>query len=148
MRRSDQKTPEGAMSRFVTIGVLAARAAGWGSTAAAQSSEREVVRRSKALVPSPPWPAGDERGMANAIGPGTWMRCAYFLSQPKAKVYELAHPRSNTMPLSPFSPPYEYKYNPTAVLPGTVHAFDGELLTSGEPAAQGTQLDPLGHFPP
>jgi kynurenine formamidase len=102
---------------------------------------------SQTKVPAPPWPAGDERGMANAIGPATWARCAQFLSQPKARVYELSHPRSNTMPLSPFSGPYQYKYNPTTTLPGTIHAFNGEALAAGaEPGAQGTQMDALGHF--
>jgi len=109
-------------------------------------AERDVVERSKALVPSPPWPAGDERGMANAIGAGTWMRCAYYLGQPNAKEYELSHVRSNTMPMSPFSGPYVYKFNPTTVIPGTVHAFNTEALASGEPQAQGTQMDALGHF--
>jgi kynurenine formamidase len=84
--------------------------------------------------------------MANAIGPATWARCAPFLAQAKAKVYELSHLRSNTMPLSPFSGPYAYKYSPTTTLPGTIHAFNGEYLTGGEPAAQGTQIDALGHF--
>lgn len=134
------------MRQIVIVGLGAALAAGWASAAFAQTSERDVVKRSRALVPSPPWPAGDERGMANAIGAGTWMRCGYFLSQPKAKVYELSHLRSTTMPMSPFSPPPQYTYNPTSVLPGTVHAFNGEQMTGGEPAAQGTQLDALGHF--
>ena len=34
-----------------------------------------VVRNSQALVPMPPWPKGDERGMANTLGIGTSMRC-------------------------------------------------------------------------
>ncbi len=99
----------------------------------------------QAKVPSPPWPAGDERGMANAIGPATWARCAPFLSQAKAKAYELSHVRSNTMPLSPFSGPYVYKHNPTVVLPGTNHAFNMDNVT-GDAAQQGTQIDALGHF--
>jgi len=123
------------MKTRLAFGLFAALAAAWASPAWSQ-----------AKVPSPPWPAGDERGMANAIGPATWARCAPFLSQAKAKVYELSHLRSNTMPLSPFSGPYAYKYNPTTVLPGTHHAFNGEYLTGGEPAAQGTQIDALGHF--
>ena len=35
----------------------------------------EPVKLQRLKVPSPPWPAGDERGMANQIGP----------YQPKAK---------------------------------------------------------------
>jgi kynurenine formamidase len=123
------------MRTRLAFGLFAALAAAWASPAWSQ-----------AKVPSPPWPAGDERGMANAIGPATWARCAPFLSQAKAKVYELSHLRSNTMPLSPFSGPYAYKYSPTTTLPGTIHAFNGEYLTGGEPAAQGTQIDALGHF--
>jgi len=133
------------MRNFVLVGLAAAMAAGCASTGM-DMAERDVVERSKALVPSPPWPAGDERGMANAIGAGTWMRCAYYLGQPNAKEYELSHVRSNTMPMSPFSGPYVYKFNPTTVIPGTVHAFNTEALASGEPQAQGTQMDALGHF--
>ena len=36
----------------------------------------EIIARSLELTPSAPWPVADERGMANAIGPGTWLRCA------------------------------------------------------------------------
>ena len=123
------------MKTRLAFGLLGVLAAAWTAPAWSQ-----------AKVPSPPWPAGDERGMANAIGPATWARCASFLAQAKAKVYELSHLRSNTMPLSPFSGPYAYKYSPTTTLPGTIHAFNGEYLTGGEPAAQGTQIDALGHF--
>jgi kynurenine formamidase len=122
------------MTTRVALAVAAALAAAWASPAFPQ-----------AKVPSPPWPAGDERGMANALGPATWARCAAFLSQPKAKAYELSHVRSNTMPLSPFSGPYVNKHNPTAVLPGTHHAFNNDNLT-GDPGQQGTQIDALGHF--
>ena len=122
------------MKTRLAFGLVAALAAAWASPAWSQ-----------AKVPSPPWPAGDERGMANAIGPATWARCAPFLSQAKAKAYELSHVRSNTMPLSPFSGPYVYKHNPTSVLPGTHHAFNLDDLT-GDPGQQGTQIDALGHF--
>lgn len=111
--------------------------------AAAQPSD--VVKRSKAIVPTGPWPAGDERGMGNTLGPGTWMRCAHFLSQPKAKAYEASHVRSNTMPLSPFAGPYAVKPNPMSAIPGTNHAFNSEV-TTGDPGQQGTQIDALGHF--
>jgi kynurenine formamidase len=85
--------------------------------------------------------------MANAIGRGTWARCAWHLSQPGAKAYEVAHLRSNTMPLSPFTGPYVLKPKPTASIAGSVHAFNMEQFEAGaEPAQQGTQMDALGHF--
>ena len=92
------------------------------------------------------WPAGDELGMANTLGPTTWQRCAPYLANPKAKSYELSHLRSNTMPQSPFGTPLRDKYRPTVGIPGTQHAFNGEETVSGEPGAQGTQMDALGHF--
>jgi kynurenine formamidase len=109
-------------------------------------NQRAAVERSTAMVPVPPWPAGDERGMGNTQSAGTWLRCAWHLSQPGAKTYEISHERSNTMPLSPFGAPLGYKFGPSTVLPGTRHAFNGEVVTGGEPGAQGTQMDALGHF--
>jgi kynurenine formamidase len=127
-------------------GVVALSLAGACTSAAwAQATEEEMTRRSLRLVPTGPWPPGDERGMANAIGPGTWARCGWYLAQPKARVYEVSRVRSNTMPLSPFSGPYVVKPAATAVLPGTQHAFNMESLT-GDPGQQGTQFDALGHF--
>lgn len=105
-----------------------------------------LLHQSQAMVPAPPWPAGDQKGMGNTQGPGTWMRCAHFLSQPGAKSYELSHIRSNTMPMSPFGTPLKDVYRPTVGIPGTLHAFNGEDTVSGEPGAQGTQMDALGHF--
>jgi kynurenine formamidase len=139
------------MTRHVSA-VAAAAAAGIaialaGSAAQAQmAGQKEVVDRSKAMVPAPPWPKGDERGMTNGIGPGTWMRCGYHLSNPKSKPYEVSHVRSNTMPLSPFGVPLKYSFSPTVVLPFSKHAFNGEKVVSGDPGAQGTQMDALGHF--
>jgi kynurenine formamidase len=94
-----------------------------------------------------PWPAGDERGMANLIGPATYARCAVHLQQPRAKAYELSHLRSNTMPASPFAGPTQARPKPTAGIPGTAHAFNSESFgENSEPAQQGTQMDALGHF--
>jgi kynurenine formamidase len=93
-----------------------------------------------------PWPPGDEIGMANALGPVTWQRCAAYLADPRAKSYELSHLRSNTMPQSPFGVPLRDKYRPTVGIAGTRHAFNGEETVSGEPGAQGTQMDAIGHF--
>lgn len=92
------------------------------------------------------WPAGDEIGMANNLGPATWQRCAPYLASPQSKSYELSHIRSNTMPQSPFGTPLVDKYRPTVGIPGTRHAFNGEETVSGEAGAQGTQMDALGHF--
>jgi kynurenine formamidase len=51
------------------------------------------------------------------------------------------------MPLSPFSGPYAVKPNPTAGIPGTLHAYNTETLNQGaDPGQQGTQFDALGHF--
>ena len=106
----------------------------------------DMWAQSVELTPAGPWPQGDQRGMGNTQGPGTWMRCAFHMGKPGAKVYELSHPRSMSMPQSPFSPPLEYVYRPTAGVPYSAHAFNGEHLTGGEPGAQGTQMDALGHF--
>ena len=104
---------------------------------------RSLARRA---IGASPWPAGDELGMANTLGPATWKRCAPYLANPKAKSYELSHIRSNTMPQSPFGTPLVDKYRPTVGIPGTMHAFNGEETVSGEPGAQGTQMDAIGHF--
>ena len=111
----------------------------------ARAVEPPKIQRLK--VPSPPWPAGDERGMGNTIGPATWLRCGWHMTQPGAKVYELSQIRSNTMPLSPFSAPLVVTPNPTAGIPGSAHAFNTEHLNEGaDPGQQGTQFDALGHF--
>ena len=117
-----------------------------GAAQAADEHQRTVVENSKPMVPAGPWPAGDQRGMANTLGPGTWMRCAHHLAQSNAKSYELSHMRSNTMPLSPFGRPLSYKFTPSVSIPGTRHVFNGEQVLGGEPGAQGTQMDALGHF--
>src|ERR1700704_3657937 len=115
------------------------------SVQAVQAQEPAKLQRQK--VPSPPWPSGDERGMANQIGPATWGRCAWHLGQPGIKAYELSQLRSNTMPLSPFAGPYAVKPSPTAGIPGSAHAFNTETLGEGaQPGQQGTQIDALGHF--
>jgi len=98
-------------------------------------------------VPAPPWPAGDERGMANAIGPATWGRCAAYLQNPRARSYELSQLRSSTMPMSPFAAPYAVKPKATTALPFTQHAFNTETYNEGnEHGQQGTQIDAIGHF--
>src|SRR5262245_62350973 len=92
------------------------------------------------------WGQGDEIGMANTLGSATWQRCAQSLTNPRSKSYEISHLRSNTMPQSPFGVPLRDKYRPTVGIQRTVHALNGEEAVSGEPGAQGTQTDAIGHF--
>src|ERR671931_306366 len=97
----------------------------------------EPLKLRRADMPKPPWPSGDERGMANQLGPATWNRCAWHMSQPGAQVYELSH----------FAGPYVVKPKPTAGIPMTAHAYNSEAMNEGaEPGQQGTQFDALGHF--
>jgi len=118
-----------------------------GAAPAAAMEPWKVLADTRKKTPQPPWPAGDERGMANQIGPATWARCAWHMGQPGARAYELSYLRSNTMPLSPFSGPYVQQPKPTAGLPGTAHGFNSETFNEGaEPATQATQMDALGHF--
>jgi hypothetical protein len=92
------------------------------------------------------WPAGDEIGMANHLGPATWKRCAPHLSNARAKSYELSFVRSNTMPQSPFATPLRENAKPTVGVPMSRHAFNADEVASGDPGQQGTQMDALGHF--
>ena len=115
-------------------------------TLAASDAQKALVEKSAAMVPGGPWAAGDQRGMANTLGAGTWMRCAGHMMAAGAKAYELSHVRSNTMPMSPFGKPLVFTYTPSISLPGTRHLFNSEQVTGGEPGAQGTQMDALGHF--
>ena len=96
-------------------------------------------------VPMPPWPKGDERGMANTLGPGTWWRCAPYLAARDAKCYELSHEITNTMPSSPFSAAIKLQPRPTRGMRNAFHASNMETLT-GDQGAQGTHMDALGHF--
>jgi kynurenine formamidase len=85
--------------------------------------------------------------MARELGPATWARCATHLANPSAKSYELSYVRSNTMPLSPFVGPFALTYRPTGALPGTMQAYNVEMLNeSAIPNHQGTQFDALGHY--
>ncbi|MGI9462681.1 MAG: cyclase family protein, partial [Aestuariivirgaceae bacterium] len=117
-----------------------------GSAFAQSDTQKALIDRSKDLVPAGPWPAGDQKGMANTLGAGTWMRCAGHMMAEGAKAYELSHVRSNSMPASPFGRPLSFTYTPSISLPGTRHVFNGEQVNGGEPGAQGTQMDALGHF--
>ena len=111
----------------------------------AHSMEPEKIQRAR--VPAPPWAQGDERGMANQVGPATYQRCAWHMSQTDARVYELSQLRSATMPMSPFAGGYTPKPKATSPIPGTAHAFNSETFNEGvEHGQQGTQMDALGHF--
>lgn len=122
-------------------------AACFASLSAFAAEPAGLIAKSKKETPAPPWPAGDERGMANTLGAGTMARCAWHMSRPGARAYELSYIRSGTMPLSAFSGPYVTKPKASAGIPGTAHVFNMESLAEGaEPGQQGTQIDALGHF--
>ena len=107
----------------------------------------EPLKLQRAPLPNPPWPQGDELGMANQIGAATWNRCAWHMTLPGAQSYELSQVRSNTMPLSPFAGPYAMKAKPTTGIPMTAQAFNMDSINEGaDPGQQGTQFDALGHF--
>ena len=85
--------------------------------------------------------------MANAIGTGTWMRCAHHLSKPwRQGLRTVTHPRSNDMSMSPWSPRISFEYRATRGIPGYVDAWHPGVLVHGEPGAQGTQMDAFGHW--
>lgn len=105
-----------------------------------------IVKASKALVPLPPWREGDEQGMANTLGAGTSMRCAYHLNQADAFTYELSHLRSNQMPASPWAAPIKYEYSPTSGVPASNAAWHPGTKITGISGVQGTQMDAFGHW--
>jgi kynurenine formamidase len=134
------------MTPHILVAAVLVLAAGCATPASAMEPWN-LLADTRRNTPQPPWPAGDERGMANQLGAATWARCAWHLGQSGARAYELSHVRSNTMPLSAFSGPYELRPKASAGLPGTRHGFNGETFNEGaEPAAQATQMDALGHF--
>jgi kynurenine formamidase len=106
----------------------------------------ELLDLAKA-APQPPWPAGDERGMANTLGIASTQRCAWHMAQPQAKWFEASHVRSNSMPKTPFGGPGGTRHKPSAGIPFSRHAFNSEVFEAeAEPGQQGTQIDALGHF--
>jgi kynurenine formamidase len=133
--------PASASLRRVAVAALAAVGA-----AAGAAEPANLIALSK-KSPAPPWPAGDERGMANTLGAATNQRCAWHMAQPGAKTYEASHVRSNSMPRSPFAAPTTVKPKPTSGVPFSAHAFNSEVYEAGaEPGQQGTQIDAIGHF--
>ncbi len=112
----------------------------------ARAHQQAIIEQSLLLTPTPPWPPKDEFGMANTQGAGTWMRCAFHLNQAGAKVYELGHVRSNTMPSSPWAAPMQYQYPPTEGAPGAIVVWHTGTELTGTAGAQGTQMDAFGHW--
>ena len=99
--------------------LAAAFAVAWsiGASTGARAVEPAALTALAAGAPAPPWPAGDERGMANTLGEATTLRCGWHLSQRGARTYEASFVRSNTMPKSPFANPSLSKPKPTAGVP-------------------------------
>jgi kynurenine formamidase len=127
--------------------LLASAVAALFSAGASRAVEPAALLAMASKSPAPPWPAGDERGMANTLGDATTLRCGWHLSQRGARTYEASFVRSNTMPKSPFANPSLSKPKPTAGVPFSAHAFNSEAFDAGaEPQQQGTQIDALGHF--
>jgi kynurenine formamidase len=132
---------------------LRVRACAAGAALLAAASVTALAAEPPALIaaakksPAPPWPSGDERGMANTLGAITMQRCAWHMAQANARVYEASQVRSNTMPKSPFAGPGGTQSKATAGVPFSAHAFNSEVMQAdAEPGQQGTQLDALGHF--
>src|SRR5688500_2714389 len=114
------------------------------ASAGADGNDEGVSVARGVRVPTPPWPDGDVRGMENPQGVATRLRCAGNTANPRARSYELSHERAPTMPASPFGVPLVYNYLPSGGVSFTRHVFNGEDVC-GEPAAQGTQMDAIGH---
>ena len=116
-------------------------------TASVGAAEPAALLELAKSAPQPPWPAGDERGMANTLGSATTQRCAWHMAQPQARWFEASQVRSNTMPKTPFGGPGGLKAKATAGIPFSRHAFNSEVYEAeAEPGQQGTQIDALGHF--
>jgi kynurenine formamidase len=133
-------------SRAASVAILAPMLSlgmPWSAFAAEPALLIQAAKRS----PAPPWSAGDERGMANTLGPITLQRCAWHMAQPRSQVYEASFVRSMTMPKSPFASPAGTQYKATGGVPFSAHAFNSEVMqANAEPGQQGTQIDALGHF--
>ena len=134
--------------RFTTffVAAICLNGCGYETRTIDNTNQATMVKMSRTLVPLPPWPDSDELGMANTLGAGTSMRCAYHLNQPDAQVYELSHLRSNVMPSSPWAAPIQYEYSPTAGVPNSIIAHHPGTKVIGVSGAQGTQMDAFAHF--
>jgi kynurenine formamidase len=115
----------------------------------AHDASLEAEDRFGVIVPTPGpagWGPTDERGNGNTQSYGTRLRCAAHLADPLARVYELSHEISPTMPQNIFSvAPIDIDFVPTNGVPFTSQIGNGEVV-SGEIGQQGTQMDAIGHF--
>jgi len=135
------------MTRVSNLTLVAGAVVALCATTPSRAVEPPALLALASQSPAPPWPAGDERGMANTLGAATTLRCGWHMSQRGARTYEASFVRSNTMPKSPFANPSLSKPKPTAGVPFSAHAFNSEAFDAGaEPQQQGTQIDALGHF--
>ncbi|NLD53753.1 MAG: hypothetical protein GX652_03725, partial [Burkholderiaceae bacterium] len=136
------------MKRRSPTAWLVAGVAAWGigSGSVLAAEPAEILELAKS-APKPPWPAGDELGMANTLGEASTRRCAWHMAQPGARWYEASQLRTNTMPKTPFGGPGGLEPKPTAAVPFSRHVFNSEVYEAGaEPGQQATQIDALGHF--
>ena len=110
--------------------------------------EPEKMQRAK--VPSPPWPPGDERGMANSSGPATTQRCAWHMAQPDARaVRALAAAQRHDAHVAVRRPLRHASRSRRRRHSGhraCVQFSEHSMQADAEPAQQGTQIDALGHF--
>ena len=63
-----------------------------GASTTSGAVEPAALIAMSAKSPAPPWPAGDQRGMANGLGEATTLRCGWHLTQ---RVRALTRPRSS-----------------------------------------------------
>jgi len=128
----------------LVLAVTAFVSAGAAAAVAAEPADLLALAKS---APQPPWPVGDERGMANTLGTATTLRCAWHMAQPQAKWFEASQVRTGTMPKTPFGGAGGLKPKATAAVPFSRHVFNSEVFEAdAEPGQQGTQIDALGHF--
>lgn len=100
-----------------------------------------LTQTAQAESPVPP----DQLGMGRYIGPETWSRCSREMTNPHAKLFDLAQPRNEAMPQAKFAERETYVFDAPHGIPGTRHGFNTETV-HGNIGGQGTQIDALGHF--
>jgi hypothetical protein len=90
---ADSFTPpkgDSAMKRtaFPRAALAAAAVLSLGVPLTTSAVEPASLRNLAVKSPAPPWPAGDERGMANVLGEATTQRCGWHMTQRGARTYE------------------------------------------------------------
>jgi hypothetical protein len=136
------------MPKFRVLHLAAAIGVAWsiGASTGARAVEPGALTALAAGAPATPWPAGDEARHSQHLNDATTLRCGWHMSQ-RVRTYEASFVRSNTMPKSPFANPSLSKPKPTAGVPFSAHAFNGEAFdASAEPQQQGTQIDAIRPF--